>query len=158
MMMTKAFGELSIGTTLAGFLVFFVGCERAPTTGGDTPVTASRLAGTRLTDIHRTVSWSFSDRQVTIENQGQPIPADVLESVLGEPRTCSLIEADWQLLEQAGVLQLSQRKADGESVAGSIAVPIRPAGHVRVNLGDRQYNMFRGEAVTPRQDGSRSGN
>jgi hypothetical protein len=95
------------------------------------------------------VSWEFSDRIVTIENQGQPIPVDVVESVLGNPRTCTRIEADWQLLEQAGVLQLSQRTADGERIAGHIDVPIRPAGHVRVNLGERQYNMFRGERTAP---------
>ncbi|MCL4205613.1 MAG: hypothetical protein KJ000_24290 [Pirellulaceae bacterium] len=147
--MAMAHSGLGVRIVLAGFLVFFVGCERAPTTGGDTPVTATRLTGTRLTDIHRPVSWSFSDRRVTIDNQGQPIPADVVEGVLGDTRTCWRIEADWQLLEQAGVLQLSQCTADGESIAGHLTVPIRPAGHVRVNLGDRQYNMFRGQAATP---------
>ncbi len=147
--MAIAHSGLGVRIVLAGFLVFFLGCERAPTTGGDTPVTASRLTGTRLTDIHRTVSWSFSDRHVTIDNQGQPIPADMVESVLGDKRTCSRIEADWQLLEQAGLLQLSQRTADGESIADSIAVPIRPAGHVRINLGERQYNMFRGKGMSP---------
>jgi hypothetical protein len=112
-------------------------------------VTAARLTAVRLTDIQRNVSWEFSDRLVTIENQGQPIPVDVVESVLGDTRTCTRIEADWQLLEQAGALQLSQRRADSESIAGHIAVPIRPAGHVRVNLGGRQYNMFRGEGRQP---------
>ena len=147
--MTITCSESSIVTILAGFLVLSAGCGGVQTTGGDTPVTAARLTATRLTDIQRKVSWEFSDRIVTIENQGQPIPVDVVESVLGNPRTCTRIEADWQLLEQAGVLQLSQRKADGESIAGHIAVPIRPAGHVRVNLGERQYNMFRGERTAP---------
>jgi hypothetical protein len=146
--MTIACSGSSIGTILAGFLVFFMGCGRVPT-GGDTPVTVARLTAVRLTDIQRNVSWEFSDRLVTIENQGQPIPVDVVENVLGDTRTCTRIEADWQLLEQAGVLQLSQRKADGENIAGHIAVPIRPAGHVRVNLGGRQYNMFRGEGRQP---------
>ena len=147
--MTISWGESSIGAILAGFLVLSAGCGDVRTTGGDTPVTAARLTAMRLTDIRRNVSWTFSDHFVTIENQGQPIPVDVVKLVLGDTRTCTRIEADWQLLEQAGVLQLSQCRADGESIAGDIAVPIRPAGHVRVNLGERQYNMFRGEGMSP---------
>jgi hypothetical protein len=59
------------------------------------------------------------------------------------------VEADWRLDEAAGVLHLSNRKADGESIDADVAIPIAPAGHVRVNLGDRQYNMFRDATKDP---------
>ena len=45
--------------------------------------------------------------------------------------------------QAAQALVLSQITADGEDTQAEAVLPIEPAGAVRVNLGDRQYNMFR---------------
>lgn len=135
---------LAAGALLAG-------CRgsAAPTTGGDTPVTAQRLSGTRLTDIRGDLSWTFDESVVVIDNNAQLIPADVADVLVREGATPVRVEANWRLDEAAGVLHLSHRKADGEAIDAEAAIPIAPAGHVRVNLGDRQYNMFRNATKEP---------
>jgi hypothetical protein len=134
------------------FCVFFVGCEDTPPppqTGGDTPMTTQRLTATRLADIREGLSWSFADSVVVIENRGQPIPSDLVEDLLGGQSTCKRIEATWQLNEKSGLLRLSSMKVDGEKIDTEATISIKPAGHIRVNLGSRQYNVFSGEAKGP---------
>ena len=108
-------------------------------------MTKQRLTATRLTDINRDVSWRFSESVVKVENDRQPLPSDVVATLLGGASTCSRIEATWQLNEKSGTLQLSQMKVDDNDIVREVTVPITPAGHVRVNLAGRQYNMFAGE-------------
>jgi hypothetical protein len=129
--------------SVAGVCAFLVGCRHARAPGGDSPVTTQRLTGTRLTDIREDLSWTFSDTVVVIENKDQPIPADLVQELLGNRSTPTRIEGTWQLDEQAGVLHLSDVKADGENIDTELAIPIKPAGHVRVDLGSRQYNLLR---------------
>ena len=112
-------------------------------------MTASRLTGTRLIDIRENVSWSFDSSFVVIENKGQPIPIDVVDAVLAREVTCDRIKAAWQLDETAGLLILSSISADGEVLQQKATIPIKPAGHIRVNLGTRQYNMFREKSKQP---------
>jgi len=122
---------------------FFTGCQHAPTTGGDSPVTTQRLTGSRLTDIRENLSWTFSDNTVVIENKDQAIPPDVVQELLGDRPLATRIQATWRLDEKAGMLRLSNAKADGDDSATDINIRINPAGHVRVNLGSRQYNLSR---------------
>jgi hypothetical protein len=112
-------------------------------------VTTQRLSGTRLTDIRGDLSWTFDESVVVIDNNDQPIPSDVAAVLVREGAAPARVEADWRLDEAAGVLHLSNAQADGEKTDVDAAIPIAPAGHVRVNLGDRQYNMFRNATAAP---------
>ncbi|MBW1641517.1 MAG: hypothetical protein JRJ76_01635 [Deltaproteobacteria bacterium] len=132
------------------FCVFLFGCGDTPTsTGGDTPVTTQRLTTARLTDIREGLSWTFADSVVVIENKGQLIPSDLVQTLLGGQSTCKCIEATWQLSEKSGLLRLSSMKVDGEKTDTEATISIKPAGHVRVNLGIRQYNVFPNEVKEP---------
>ncbi len=130
-----------------------VGCRQsqlpAIPTGGDSPVTAQRLTGTRLTDIREPLSWRFKGSTVLLDYAGQPIPSELVEALLGDRLTPVRIEASWHLDEEAGTLHLSDVKADEASIDKEVTISIGPAGHVRVNLGSRQYNMFRDSAEDP---------
>ncbi len=133
--------------TLFAIFAFSLGCQRSmpptPTTGGDFLLTAQRLANTRLTDIREPLSWTFTSSTVLIDYKGQPIPTDVIEVLLGDGSTPLHIEASWHLDEEAKNLCLSDVKTDKAGIDKEITIPISPAGHVRVNLGSRQYNLFR---------------
>lgn len=122
---------------------FFAGCQHAPTTGGDSPVTTQRLTGSHLTDIRENLSWTFSDTTLVIENKDQAIPSDVVQELLGDRSLATRIQATWRLDEKTGMLRLSNAKADGDDIATDINIHINPAGHVRINLGSRQYNLSR---------------
>ena len=120
-----------------------------PAPGGDTLVTIQRLSGARLTDIRENLSWSFLESVVIIENKGQSIPSDLVVALLEDQSTCNRIEAAWQFDENSGLLRLSSMKVDGRKMNTEASISIKPAGHIRVNLGDRQYNVLPGEAKTP---------
>ena len=130
--------------------IYLAGCggQQTLTTGGDSPITSNRMMGTRLIDINEAVSWKFESSVVVIENDGGPIPTDVVNAVLPNEMTCHRIEAEWQLDEPAGLLVLSRISVDGASVDQEATIRIKPAGHVRVNLDARQYNMFREKPKT----------
>lgn len=148
--MSPALSKRIATTIFVGAVVipFSTGCDPGPTTGGDTPVTAARLAGSRLIDIKRPVSWEFSDSIVIIENQGRPLPSDAVHASF-DSSPYSQIEAQWQLDEITDALLLDQIKTDGNSLDGRVSVPISPAGHVRINLGGRQYNVHRAQSTAP---------
>lgn len=129
--------------------VFLVGCQGAPAPGGDSPVTTQRLTGSRLTDIRQDLSWTFDDTTVVIENNGQTLPSDLVHELLGSGSAPHRIEAAWRYNEHTGMLRLSDAKADGEEIATELVIPVKPAGHVRVNLGGRQYNLFRMKTKDP---------
>ena len=112
-------------------------------------MTVERLSGARLNAISGDLAWTFDESVVVIENNDQPIPPDVADVLVREGATPVRVEADWQLDETAGVLHLSSLKADGETIDVELAIPIAPAGHVRVNLGGRQYNVFRNATKDP---------
>jgi hypothetical protein len=112
-------------------------------------VTTQRLTGSRLTDIRQDLSWTFDDTTVVIENKGQAIPSDLIQELLGTRSAPNRIEAEWRYDEHTGMLRLSDAKADGEEIATELVIPVKPAGHVRVNLGGRQYNLFRMKTKNP---------
>jgi hypothetical protein len=130
-------------------LAFLGGCQRPLTTGGDSPVTTARLTGSRLTDILQNLSWTFDDTTVLIENKGQPLPPDLVQELLLNDTAPNRVEAAWRYDEKSGVLRLSDVTADGQKIATELVIPIKPAGHVRVNLGNRQYNLFRMKTNNP---------
>lgn len=143
----KPYTTLLLGAVAA--LSLLVGCRPTPTTGGDQPVTTERLTGRHLVDIRRKVSWTFSDTEVVIQNQEQPIPPDVVHELLGNRSTPMRIEATWRFDENTKTLRLSDAKADGTNIGVELSIPIQPAGQVRVNLGTRQYNLFRDSDNVP---------
>jgi hypothetical protein len=126
-------------------LVLLTGCDRHIVTGGyEIPVTAATLTGAQLTDIKGDVTWLFSKGVVRIENQGQPVPVDVAELLLGKAIPCLWIEAAWHLDEDSKMLRLSQLTADRPGRASAVAIGVSAAGPIRLNLGRRQYNVFPG--------------
>jgi hypothetical protein len=86
---------------------------------------------------------------VVIENRGQPIPPDLVQELLGDGSVPKRVEAAWLYDEKSGVLRLSDATADGHKIARELVIPIKPAGQVRVNLGSRQYNLFRVKTNDP---------
>ncbi len=138
-------GFIVLGVLMA--IVFFLGLKDVPTTGGDIPVTIERLSGSRLTDIHIDLSWTFSDTVAVVENRGQPIPPDVVQELLGNESTPTVISATWQLDEKADLLRLFNANVDGQKIDSEIKIMLKPAGQVRVNLGGRQYNMSRNNFI-----------
>ncbi len=140
--------ESSVVSVVAA-IVFLVGCQHAPTTGGDISVTTERLAGCRLTDIHNDLSWTFSDTDVVVENKDQPIPSDLVQELLGNQLTPTIIKANWRLDEKAGILHLFNTKANSETIDGELRILAKPAGQVRANIGNRQYNVFRNSIKGP---------
>ena len=105
-------------------LVLLVGCQRATSPGGDSPITTQRLAGSRLTDIRDELSWTFRDTGVVIENNGQPLPSDLIRELLGSQSAPKRIEATWRFDEKVNILRLSNVKADGENI--STELPLSP--------------------------------
>ncbi|MCY2976796.1 MAG: hypothetical protein NTW52_19235 [Planctomycetota bacterium] len=80
---------------------------------------------------------------VVVENSGKPISPDFVQELLGNQSTPTVINTTWQLDEKAGLLRLFNANVDGQKIDAEIRVLIKPAGHVRVSLGGRQYNLFR---------------
>lgn len=133
---------------ITGFALL-VGCQRPPTIGGTSPVTTQRLTGSRLIHIRQDLSWTFDDSTVVIENNGQSLPPDLVQELLGNGTAPKRLEAAWRYDGKAGVLHLSDATADGQKIATKLVIPITPAGRVRVNLGSRQYNLFRVKTRNP---------
>lgn len=144
----KSRSVLAVLAVITG-LAFLGGCHRGPTTGGDSPVTTARLTGSRLTDIGQNLTWTFDDTMVVIDNGGQPLPPDVVQELLVSNTAPNRVEAAWKYDEKAGLLRLSDVTAGGQKVATERAIRIKPAGHVRVNLGSRQYNLFHDDQQFP---------
>ena len=118
-----------------------VSCEKQHQTGGDIPVTIERLTSSVLTDIkQKDLCWTFTHSVVSIENNGEPIPSDVVDSILHHADECRKIEATWSLSNDATKLTLSELKVDGEPMDGNVDLKISPAGAVRINVDSRQYN------------------
>jgi len=128
---------------LCSFYSILSGYKLQEFVGGDSPVTISRLEGSKLVDIRTDVSLSFQKGFITIENNGGPIPPDLVVELLSNGMTPNQIEAKWQFDEKANTIELQDVTLDGETFASKPSIPIRPAGHLRVNLGSRPYNMFR---------------
>lgn len=143
------FGGAVLWAALIPVVSLLAGCRPVVTTGGDIPVTTERLAGRHLVDIHRELSWTFSDTAVVIQNQGEPIPPDLTQELLGDWPTAQRIEATWRFDKNTNTLRLTDAKADGKDIGAEIIVPIQPAGQIRFNLGTRQYNVFRDSTNVP---------
>lgn len=131
------------------FPVMVFGCQHSSTTGGDSPITRERLSGTKLVDIRQSLSWTFVGENVVIENGGQPIPPDIVKELLGNESSPIRIEATWDLDEDAKVLRLTEITSGGIKSEKEVTSWISPAGHVRCNLGLRQYNLFRNPENRP---------
>ncbi|MDG2185992.1 MAG: hypothetical protein P8K79_09960 [Mariniblastus sp.] len=114
-----------------------------------TPVTVGRLKDSRLVYIRSDLTWNFIGNRLVIENGNQPIPPDLVEELVGKPLTLKRIEASWTLDGTSDMIRLSDVKLDGEALPANLNISIRPAGHVRVDLGSRQYNLFPGKALDP---------
>ncbi|MBW3597947.1 MAG: hypothetical protein KY475_11810 [Planctomycetes bacterium] len=127
-----------------------VGCQdrKRMTVGGDTPVTTERLEGAQVS--RGGVAWTFDRSMVVIEGEDGPLPAGLAEAIVGDASPpIRRVEAAWRLDQQAGVLHLAISSVDGEALERETALPIRPAGHVRIDIGSRQYNIIPRAAQSP---------
>ena len=121
------------------------------------------LTGARL-EYHRSdpkLVWSFGRERFVLEIGGETVPHKLIEKLTGKREAASHISGTWKVDEETGHLVLATDSADGWPVRPTARLPISPAGRVRVDLGDYQYNVFPGEAELPefrrklafRQDG-----
>jgi len=134
-------------------LIGVTGCSPSelihPPGSTSTPVTVERLNDSRLVHIRSDLTWRFVGNGLVIENNDESIPVDLVEELIGEPVTLKRIEADWTLNAASDTVRLSDVRLDGEKIDQVLSISIQPAGHVRVNLGSRQYNVFPGQAMDP---------
>ncbi len=140
---------------LASVLVFF-GCDAnsqtnlfssLPTTGGDTPIDASRLRGWTFKELghidHARLAWSFDESTCEITFKDGVIPAPIVMDILGDSSTPSKIVASWELIQKNTQLRLFDIEVDEAKSNRETTLPISPAGKVRVNIGSQQFNMIR---------------
>ena len=109
--------------------------------GFDSPVYADRLVDLRLYHLDsRTLTWSFDETTVTIENDGEPIPSDLLPDIqIGE--SSHRIVATWKYATNE--LALSEITIDGVSVDSQTKTLIKPAGPIQIIIRSRQYGPIR---------------
>lgn len=120
------------------------GCQPTPTTGGDSPLTPSRLRGSTATYIgNRDLTWSFADTTVQFTHQDKVIPGEFASEIVGEESPPKIISASWELTDGNRKLHLFNITIDEEPSDLEASLPIAPAGHVRINLGSYQYNLGR---------------
>jgi hypothetical protein len=146
-----------MGWTLRSSLllaVLLIGCNRpgpSPSPppkvqvgGVDTPITAERLNGSRLILVAGDpgVEWVFHDSTFFVDSGKAPLPKDIAEALLGSGKTSTRVEGKWRLDEAKSELVLTELRAGDQPGRETCVLPIRPAGAVRANLGERQYNVF----------------
>lgn len=105
-----------------------------------------RLKGSQLTPIRKDQNWSFTflDESFVLESGKEPLPSDLQVAFLGPDQKASTIEGKWRLEEGNRVLVFSAIQANGKKRSGEVKLAIEPAGVLRVNMGDYQYNIFGG--------------
>ena len=104
------------------------------------PIDTERLEHNKLTQIHGQVIWDFSRSKVDIYSELGQVPANYVSEVLADKSQPKKITAAWRFLKDSNELELSDFHIDGEPREHSIKLAIRPAGQVRINLGNEQYN------------------
>jgi hypothetical protein len=137
-------------TLAATVLATAAGCGGATTNAGipgvPPPISATRLAGARLVDIRREppLEWTFAESRFAVACPGG-LPSDIVEPLLGRGADATRIEGAWRLDDANGEIVLTDIEGGGRRGADRVALPLRPAGAVRCDLGERQYNVFEGE-------------
>jgi hypothetical protein len=124
-----------------------------PAPGGDRPVTTKRLIGAKL-EYHRDdrkLIWAFTERDFVLVIGGKKAPLILLEKLTGSRDVVSRVQGSWRLDEKNDQLILCVKDV-GTKDQREVKLPIHPAGLVRVNLGDYQYNVFPGEAKSVRSE------
>lgn len=135
---------MSPRSTLAFVLMLLVSGGCGPTLvspgGNYTPVTAQQLAGKQMT--HRTgahpgsFTWVFDNDNFVIEGQG--IPIDLSEAILGPGVRSDRIEGTWSLVSNQ---QIRFETASGQPAGTlrSAELPIFFTGVIRIQTDDAQY-------------------
>jgi hypothetical protein len=103
--------------------------------------------GARLQPLAREAKWyfSFTNEQFVLESTKEPLPSDLKKAFLGPDQSASRIEGKWRLEDGNRTLVFSDLRIDGKEKSGEVKLAIEPAGPIRVNLGDHQYNVIPGE-------------
>lgn len=129
--------------------------EKQPIPGGVRPVTVERLTGAQLLEIGQepAIVWDFTADRFELTIDGDPLPTDLLDSLLGEGEQSRRIVGAWKLSADGQALLISEIEAqplpsdDLQSTvstargAAEVRLSLAPAGWVRANLGERQYNI-----------------
>ena len=116
---------------------------RGPLGGDYGPVTKELLRGKHICSSRQSgrFTWFFSAEAFTIAKDGEPIPPDVLATVLGADARAEVIEGKWELAGR--ILTLSEIKADNKG--GFEDVQLRPfrTPVLRISFGEKQYVLQR---------------
>lgn len=115
----------------------------SPFEGAVELVPPRKLIGSTLSAIrNRDVQWCFTDSEVEISNNGALLPYEYRQE-LTKGRNHRRLEASWTITDDGRTLRLSDVRLDGEQLEQDILLPISPAGNIRVNIGEHQYNLRR---------------
>ncbi|MEO1529044.1 MAG: protein kinase [Planctomycetota bacterium] len=107
----------------------------------------SGLAGNTLSFIRQpSVTWRFTDREVTLSAGGMSIPRNFTDEIFAGKTDCHSIVASWRLINRGRVLQLFDLRVDGKPSAHEAKLRISLAGHIRINIGNHQYNRRKTKA------------
>ena len=109
-------------------------------------LTPARLAGARLKGVGFDVRWQFSTNAFVINTGKTSLPAKFVSKVFKSPTTAKEINGSWTLGQRGegdGVLKITNVRIGTSAQEITADIPIRPAGHVRVEIGDMQYNVMK---------------
>jgi hypothetical protein len=123
--------------------------DQPPTPGSSSrPVTAQRLRESRLEHIQSDPSmvWTFSEKTFVLVLGGRTVPTKLVETLMGSADRVARVEGAWRLDEDKGELVLSDVTGDGKPGRKSARLRTSPAGLIRIDLGDDQYNIVPAES------------
>jgi hypothetical protein len=107
-------------------------------------VTRERLLRERLVNIQRdpALEWTFTEKRFVLQIDGKATPHKLLEMLMGAKDAVRRVEGGWELDEAKGRLLLTDLTGDGKPGKKAATLEIAPAGLIRINLGEHQYNTF----------------
>jgi hypothetical protein len=124
-----------------GAAAALVGDNNPPPGTGYPPVSKERLLGGHncwATGPKRAdFRFTFDKERFEIQEQGKPIPKEVLEAVLGTGKTAGKIEGRYDL--SGDTLILTEIRADGKAGFPDAKIHTFNTGVVRFDFGEVQY-------------------
>jgi hypothetical protein len=110
--------------------------------GFDRAITTERLTGATLSEIGRNseIVWHFGVKRFRVEFHSDP-PATFVRQLLGQERKVKTIEGRWRYEDRDSRLVLEDLSAGEFHNRQQVILSIDPAGPLRADIGDRQYNI-----------------
>jgi hypothetical protein len=105
---------------------------------------ARTLIESRLDSIRNDGDWTFTAEKFVLKAGKDPLPENLLRVLLGPGRSASRIEGKWNLDGKEWKLTLTQILGDGKAGLKEARLDISTAGKLRINIGEHQYMIVRG--------------